>query len=1300
MDIIKKIKKYVTKIVRRDKDWTKGKIGIRNNNDIKKFFREKILGIIALPALLLFLTVIFLVIDVLLGELYIFSLSYLSYLSYFVTCLIILLMSGVFGLCGIKRKDSFLMLLPAYVVVKYLVVQLQMWLPADLAKYVVELLPTIINVNSVIFTGALVQWLILLLPRLVTAFVFFVFFVGLLVLEGVLSPELNKDYVGICNRTNPVQSAIMKQVTGAIEKEKEAPISLSQIRASIERRLTSCERVSSDRLSAITKLDLFNHNINELTVMDFNDLSGLKELDLSNRSIMEPESGGVGGLTNLKKLKESKNKFADQSEKIYKALDRLEQELQLANLSIDKLEKKEFNALVNQQNKQNELSQYRNIKLEGQAKSIFNALEELNNLLYSNTFSSLPAGIFNDLGSLTHLTLNLSSTEVGKLHEDIFNKLGSLTHLTLNLSSTNAVNLPAGIFNDLGSLTHLTLNLSSTNAVNLPAGIFNDLVGSLTHLTLNLSSTEVGKLHEDIFNKLVKLTHLTLNLSSTEVGKLPAGIFNKLVKLTHLTLNLSSMEVGKLPAGIFNKLVKLTHLTLNLSSTEVGKLPAGIFNKLVKLTHLTLNLSSTEVGKLPAGIFNKLVKLTHLTLNLSSTEVGKLHEDIFNKLGSLTHLDLSQNGLKNLPRKVFDQLTELTHLDLSQNGLENLPPNVFDQLTELTHLDLSQNGLESLTQRTSLTQGVERSGNHREVRIVSRVSTNLPEGIFNKLANLQDLDLSQNGLTSLEQGVFDQLTGLKYLDLSQNGLENLKKGVFAKLEELRYLKLRISQGRNNLRITNVFNSSLRTLSSLGALSQLELDISGEALESLPEGVFDELKNLRVLRLSSNGLKSLPSEPVFKELDKLEYLYITIEDWKYLPQGVFGALKNLEVLRLPGVELGEYSGLEALKDDVFSTLKKLKYLDLSHNDLSWLPREIFKQLAMLKTLNLSNNRLGSDQMKTNNIFQGLSVELKLNIEDNKDSLTTLWKDYKETGGDIVQPVDKTADNYGTSDNQEDINIDDKLRAKNIEPSEPDKTKWLFAIGAGVYWYASPVAGSNQSAKKFVEVARKRFGILEANVELLLENATGDHIEDQLNLMLKKVQGGDTIYFYYSGHSIRIPAETGKDTPYLLALDHYPAEIENHDFYNFKKISQKLRNSKASKVVAIVDSCFSGLDQEGKHLLGGIASTTTTTTSTITTTSSSQPPPLYTNGEMVVLTAGTHTQFSNQLKLEDQWKNHRLFSYYLIQALLEKDISIGTLYNYVAENVGQKSEEMGTAHRQTPQLCRVTEDSNFQCWPEKK
>ena len=249
-------------------------------------------------------------------------------------------------------------------------------------------------------------------------------------------------------------------------------------------------------------------------------------------------------------------------------------------------------------------------------------------------------------------------------------------------------------------------------------------------------------------------------------------------------------------------------------------------------------------------------------------------------------------------------------------------------------------------------------------------------------------------------------------------------------------------------------------------------------------------------------------------------------------------------------------------------------------------------------------------------------------------------------------------------------DDVPQLLAAAPAAPiDKQKWLFVIGIGQYDQTDDILYSRRSAELFSKVAAKTLGIHPSRQVVLLDKqASSGAIQDQLRLMVDKVKPGDKIYFYYSGHGLPV-AEQG-NAPYLLPADKIPDFIASDDFYKAQSIYLLLKNSEADQVMAFMDSCFTGTT-DGKSIFGGSKAATRL-----------QPKQMQIakTDKMAILSAGSDKQFSNALPET----GHRLFSYYLMKAMLKGYERVGDLATKVRAEVNDKSLDLGGLNRQTPVL----------------
>lgn len=250
------------------------------------------------------------------------------------------------------------------------------------------------------------------------------------------------------------------------------------------------------------------------------------------------------------------------------------------------------------------------------------------------------------------------------------------------------------------------------------------------------------------------------------------------------------------------------------------------------------------------------------------------------------------------------------------------------------------------------------------------------------------------------------------------------------------------------------------------------------------------------------------------------------------------------------------------------------------------------------------------------------------------------------------------------------LDDLL--KNSKRAKEDATKWLFVIGIEQYDYTDNISYAKRSAEMFVETAQKRLGVPKQNSYVLLDSkASQANIKTNMKKMLRRVKSGDSIYFYYNGHGV--PVVSKKNEPYMLASNTEPDFVADESYFALKNIYAQLSESKASKVVAVVDSCFSGVT-DGKAVLKGVAATKMVAKSVE-----------FDKEKMVVMSAGNARQYSNGYDK----KAHRLFSFYVMKNILEGKMDIRELYKTTKSQTYETSlEEYGDLRVQEPAI-----DGNF-------
>ncbi|XP_049541615.1 leucine-rich repeat-containing protein 15 [Anopheles darlingi] len=202
---------------------------------------------------------------------------------------------------------------------------------------------------------------------------------------------------------------------------------------------------------------------------------------------------------------------------------------------------------------------------------------------------------------------------------------------------------------------------------------------------------------------------------------------------------------------------------------------------------------------------------------------------------------------------------------------------------------------------------------------------------------LEVLDLSLNRIEALGSRNFDTQENLRTLNLSGNAITSLPKDALRGLKRLQTLQL------TNNRIETVHPAAFHDLRNL-----IELDLTGNAITSLEPGTLRHLYSLEVLSFQNNQLLEIPYERNLEHLARLQLLDLSINLLEYIGNDSFVGLRELRTLRLGGNVLSE------LDSGAFHGLTALKVLDVVDNNLTVVPTLQLSKLCNLTYLSLSGN----------------------------------------------------------------------------------------------------------------------------------------------------------------------------------------------------------------------------------------------------------------------------------------------------------------------------------------------------------
>jgi len=240
---------------------------------------------------------------------------------------------------------------------------------------------------------------------------------------------------------------------------------------------------------------------------------------------------------------------------------------------------------------------------------------------------------------------------------------------------------------------------------------------------------------------------------------------------------------------------------------------------------------------------------------------------------------------------------------------------------------------------------------------------------------------------------------------------------------------------------------------------------------------------------------------------------------------------------------------------------------------------------------------------------------------------------------------------------------KIPHFDVVPSTMDVA---VVIGIEKYRDVGPSAHSAKDAKLFYDYLLA-MGYAPRNVKLLLnDRATNGDLQMALERFLPNhAKPGGRVVVYYSGHGAPEPAS---GEAYLVPYNGDPAYLAD-TAYPIKKLHEKLAKLTDSRVMLIVDACFSGTG--GRSVIAPGARPLVSLIS-----------PVLRRGDNVsIMTASQDSQISTS----SPELGHGLFTYHLIEALRAGKGAFNDIFEYVRPKVEDDAMRMNV--KQSPTLSKA-------------
>lgn len=253
---------------------------------------------------------------------------------------------------------------------------------------------------------------------------------------------------------------------------------------------------------------------------------------------------------------------------------------------------------------------------------------------------------------------------------------------------------------------------------------------------------------------------------------------------------------------------------------------------------------------------------------------------------------------------------ELNVLRIHNCKLNELHWEMFDGLTNLEHLSLEHNDIKVVP--PFALYGAQ------QIKTLSLARNSILDFNYRSLAGLlklEWLDVSRNNLTKLSELSFPPFPNLEVVDFRYNPITHIYPMTFGVMNNTMHMFIGSDAGSLDLS----HGSSFTSLDRLNSLALLNATIP-----VLNQKVFKGLKS--ITKLTMQGAIRRIEFDAFAEMPKLKELFLS------------------------------KCGIREISMDIFYGIRNLEIVDLSSNELFYLPNGLFDEQKRIKEIHLQNNLL--------------------------------------------------------------------------------------------------------------------------------------------------------------------------------------------------------------------------------------------------------------------------------------------------------------------------------------------------------
>nr|XP_023666097.1 leucine-rich repeat neuronal protein 3 [Paramormyrops kingsleyae]XP_023666098.1 leucine-rich repeat neuronal protein 3 [Paramormyrops kingsleyae] len=339
-------------------------------------------------------------------------------------------------------------------------------------------------------------------------------------------------------------------------------------------------------------------------------------------------------------------------------------------------------------------------------------------------------------------------------------------------------------------------------------------------------------------------------------------------------------------------------------------------------------------------------------------------------------VDCNDLGLSVLPEKLPADTQVLL---LQTNNIAKIERSL-EYLANLTEIDVSQNNLSAIGD-VNLGQLHQLLSLHMEENWIHV----LPDSCFSELTDLQELYINHNKISIIVPGAFLGLKNLLRLHLNSNRLEAISSEWFEATPRLEILMI----GENP--VAKIEDMNFRPLVNLRSLVLARMNLS-----DIPDNALVGLEQLESISFYDNTFARVP-RTALKKVQSLKFLDLNKNPIQRIQRGDFVDMLHLK-------ELGINSMPELVSIDSFalSNLPELTKIEATNNPkLSYIHPNAFHRLPQLETLMVNSNALSALHRVTVESLPNLR-EVSLHSNPIRCDCVVRWMNANRTAIRFMEP----------------------------------------------------------------------------------------------------------------------------------------------------------------------------------------------------------------------------------------------------------------------------------------------------------